>query len=1466
MTDAVRAETNQIIVDEQNPWPGLGAFPEYAEQFFNGRDDEVNELLRRVIQAPLTVLFGKSGLGKTSLLQAGLFPRLRREHILPVYVRIDVSDTSTPLIEQATLALKKEIATSDIDAPEFSDSESLWEYLHRTDLELWDQENWRIIPFLVFDQFEEIFTLGKNNQPAIEQLRNDLADLIGNRIPSSLISKMESGHATEHLSFDHQHTKILFSFREDFLPDFEGWRTDIPALMRNRVRLGPMTKEQAYEAIYRTGGKLIDEEIAWDIVNFVSGAHSKELTPFGSTTLEGKASEDRKNMIEPALLSVLCDGLNKRRQQQKLAKLNKDLLEEKAETIIDSFYLDAVQDLDKSVQAFLGEELITEAGHRKPFAVDDALRAGIQQETLDLLVKRRILRLETRAQIRWAELTHDLITPIVRARRDQHRQLLAEKKQKVERSRQQRLMQQSAETKREQLIRRSNNARAVIILVAITVLLAWVWQQKQLVQANLLAIQAKALIQMEKVEEREVGLKLALAAWHDWPTNEAESILREGVSKFEAIKDGVKMSSGTASLGLRLARYYPESKSTVSVSNNNEIWLGTINQDTLSYSLAKIDSVEEIIAITLDRDEILAIQQDGTLLSWNISAKSRKTIGSIATQGQRIKTASFFRDITDNKLVLVQYEQGVPKVWLLENKNQVPEEQFSFDNNDIKTIKMSPGGRYAISIDIFDEVKSWNKKFQWEKKYNEAASMLTQLHDVFILNETYFITYHQDGTTAVRNRTNGQLIWRLKDNEGAVVGAKISPENNYILTITSNNDLHIWDIRDGKKVLTLFGHYEKPLSADFSVQYDEDDNVSNVRVTTITEDGNIRSYQCDICGSAENLPAIASNLLDYSTELTYQEKERFLKPGFYQSKQKFDFEQLADADEVQFLAVPVLTLISLFYSLYMLRRYRSNAIQAVPESQTRNDWDASYTTISPPHEPVKLEVEIKNIKEVLAEINKKGERCVSIKHGPLKYALVYSIASLGFSAVIGFFLLYTSTNTSLYDIAFIDSSFFMAEFIAVLAMLGWPAVIIFNTVLGKSFLRKAATLIIYFITVIFIVGLTDPVSDVFDVIPGVWFLFMLTTMLLAICLNYRLRSIAPVVLTVLFISVIATMTALSGMENNPGIYLSITRFTSNTPLGDTGAILAFGLIGLFLLAILSWWVYTYIASSYMQKNISDHSLLMDSIMLFFAALMSSAFLLLEIGPVWIPSVIVAFITYKFMVGAGLRVFALNTDITMRENVSLIFMRVSSVGKWAEAFIHAIFNYWCNIGNIQYLAGSRFAKCCVRSYEMLRFFGSKQRREFITRQDILDDKLISMDELPDFDGRFRINDFYYHESFLAPVLISLEQQCSALLLDLRRFGKKDKDSRELLEVFSYLPLDKIIMVINKKTDTTLLKESICSAWEKLPASSVNASMSDPKIQIIKLRRRDELRPKMFLLWLCSKLARMEARDKEQPATN
>ncbi|HEY4908917.1 MAG TPA: hypothetical protein VIJ73_05420, partial [Methylomirabilota bacterium] len=101
-------------VDAQNPWPGLAAFTEAQQAYFFGRDEEAGEVLRRVKRKTLTVLFGMSGLGKTSLLQAGVFPKLRRDGYLPVYVRLDYQDGAPDLSAQIKTELARALEAADL--------------------------------------------------------------------------------------------------------------------------------------------------------------------------------------------------------------------------------------------------------------------------------------------------------------------------------------------------------------------------------------------------------------------------------------------------------------------------------------------------------------------------------------------------------------------------------------------------------------------------------------------------------------------------------------------------------------------------------------------------------------------------------------------------------------------------------------------------------------------------------------------------------------------------------------------------------------------------------------------------------------------------------------------------------------------------------------------------------------------------------------------------------------------------------------------------------------------------------------------------------------------------------------------------------------------------------------------------------------------------------------------------------
>src|SRR5450631_2319375 len=141
-------------IDLQRPFQGLQAFGEKNKSQFGGRDAEINELFLLTKNNPLTIVFGKSGIGKTSVLQAGLMPELQKKSFFPIYFRIDFAGAKPPLTQLKDFIYEK-LKTKDQGISEF-DNRTLWEYFH--DIKL---PGGKVIPVLILDQFEEIFTIGK---------------------------------------------------------------------------------------------------------------------------------------------------------------------------------------------------------------------------------------------------------------------------------------------------------------------------------------------------------------------------------------------------------------------------------------------------------------------------------------------------------------------------------------------------------------------------------------------------------------------------------------------------------------------------------------------------------------------------------------------------------------------------------------------------------------------------------------------------------------------------------------------------------------------------------------------------------------------------------------------------------------------------------------------------------------------------------------------------------------------------------------------------------------------------------------------------------------------------------------------------------------------------------------------------------------------------------------------------------
>jgi hypothetical protein len=421
-TDVFRTYSN---VDPQHPYPGLYSFRETESEFFYGRNREINELENLIGDNVLTIVFGKSGVGKTSLLRAGLIPRLRNNYFLPVYLRIDFGREEKRPIEQVKETIASAIKGMDPNAKPFEDL-TLWEYFSSVKI-----LNGYVKPLLFFDQFEEMFTTGKSNPENVNEFITEMADLIENRVPVSVQEKLGKEKKTIAYAKGGPGFRVVFSLREDYLPQLEMLYRYIPALRFSRYRVSQLQGKDAIDAVLKPGKEIItDPEVGVEIIKKIPGAKGADYKPYENVV---ESWETKK--IEPFLLSLFCYQVNAKRLEAKAKEISGESIKDiSTEDIIKDYYEENINRFEPNVKTAIEDLLLTEEGYRKLQEINSLKTGyGVMDKDIEELIKRRIIRKETRVDIEYIELIHDVLTPILKESRDKRKEEGKRKKELAER-------------------------------------------------------------------------------------------------------------------------------------------------------------------------------------------------------------------------------------------------------------------------------------------------------------------------------------------------------------------------------------------------------------------------------------------------------------------------------------------------------------------------------------------------------------------------------------------------------------------------------------------------------------------------------------------------------------------------------------------------------------------------------------------------------------------------------------------------------------------------------------------------------------------------------------------------------------------------------------------------------------------------------------------------------------------------
>jgi len=409
-------------VSSLNPYRGPFSYKEGDEDIFYGRNSEVDELISCISKNQLTILYGASGTGKTSLIHAKLLPSLKRQYFHPIYLRINFNSKIEEPLSYVKRRIVEELRIWDTSLPGFEDNQSLIDYAAKNVI-----FKGLIKPVLFFDQFEELFTLGpKSNQLHIQRFMFEIAELIELRLPDTLKT---IDYINNISSF-----KVVFSLRQDWVGFLDDFSSLIPSIGESRYRLKKFSARQAIDAIINPSQGKVSYATAELIVEKIGSlALLKNDILFSETLSENVANKE----VDPFVLSLYCFQLFDKSGEFGVETITPGFVSDQHEAkLIRSYYEERIAPYP-AIKLLIEERLLNESGKRiiVPLTHFSSGDDTIIKQTKDTALQTGILRIVGLDSESEVEIIHDrLATQIFECKNERitkqiHQQAVAKENQ-----------------------------------------------------------------------------------------------------------------------------------------------------------------------------------------------------------------------------------------------------------------------------------------------------------------------------------------------------------------------------------------------------------------------------------------------------------------------------------------------------------------------------------------------------------------------------------------------------------------------------------------------------------------------------------------------------------------------------------------------------------------------------------------------------------------------------------------------------------------------------------------------------------------------------------------------------------------------------------------------------------------------------------------------------------------------------
>ncbi|MBE5228414.1 MAG: WD40 repeat domain-containing protein [Microcystis aeruginosa PMC 728.11] len=820
-----------------SPYLGLRKFEVDDKDRFFGRDNWIIELTDYLKQKNVLLLLGASGSGKSSLVQAGLIPKLKDDFGANRLVNLTFVPDVNPFESFYGCLLANRYKQSQAKLAQAVKEDTLIKVVEglKNNSDLW---------FIFIDQFEELFTRTPKTERDI--------------FIKSLVNLIEKNDSL---------VKIVMTMRADFLDKLspypslgkihDQYSKMLTDMDESELRLAIAEPSARNGVIFEKG--LINQIIA----DFYEQAGSLPLLQYTLDLLW------QKDHIQERVLNI--------KTYQEIGGVT-GALEKQADKIYSKFneqQRKAAEEIFLELISLEGEKAVSRRADKSSFEQEE-----MQREVLYQLIDNRLLvskgedgkatvEVAHEALLRSWKVLQDLIKEkeeiiVLRSR------LYADAKQWDDLQKQDAVKASSelwggsklakivefqknnslpnldtvaiefikasisqAERQKNEKIRTARIITAVsLVAVVVSSSLGWMaWQktrQAEFNQAESLGRYSLSLLNEHKnleafVEAIKAGKILQKQqAYNKNVTNALQELLywKSERNRLEGHKDFVTS-----------VNFSPDGKTLVSRSGDKTIKLWNVETGKEIRTLKGHDSTVNSVNFSPDGKTLVSGNDDGTIILWDV--EERQEIRTIKAHSGTVYSVNFS---PDGKTLVSGSDDKTIKLWNVEKPQEI--HTLKEDNGPVYSVNFSPDGKTLVSGSGDKTIILWDVKTG--KKLHTFEGHNGPVYSVnFSRNGKTLVSGSGDKTIKLWNVEERREIHTLKGHNSRVRSVNFSPDGKTLVSGSWDNTIKLWNVETGQEILTLKGH-EGPV---WSVNFSPDEGKTLV---SGSDDGTIKLWNVEI--------------------------------------------------------------------------------------------------------------------------------------------------------------------------------------------------------------------------------------------------------------------------------------------------------------------------------------------------------------------------------------------------------------------------------------------------------------------------------------------------------------------------------------------------------------------------------------------------------------------------------------------